>query len=521
MEDDDDGGTFCLGPRCFATPHEGYVKPRYYPIPLGRGHRVPGRDWRWKVAVKLRTARGGDGGDGGPPAKAHRCSRLSILRGVALPQCLQLGDDGRWRWPWVPVSLLAGLKLDFWLPHHEAKRRRHGEELVHERSLGGGLQLVPSARIKVMTPVFGSLALRPSLELLPLPALTVKREFAFGKAQLTVHARLQADRDGSGLRLPRWSLQLDWRPADSARVFAKPEASALAVQYTRGFRISRDCRAVVAGNMEVPAKITSLEACSLSLRDLLPRKLRLTSLKIEQVIGTRGKRDQIPSERTYLQASHLIGQTDKVTVVPGHWIDPGFEPGAPGEREFNLEVANTIEKQLRGHKWDVLRPDRDAPHLSWEAYLNWVAKQTLRGVPVVEIHGQGSAADFRGLVLGVIGEKDAPLNRELASHFGFFPMDWRELAVPRRGGVIVECFNSDEVLQMAPWHRTWAVGRLSSRITQCILRATREKRASRGIETLDIDDEDLMQDESIDPQVGLTMSNTVRQRHSLLPFSHH
>ena len=27
-------------------------------------------------------------------------------------------------------------------------------------------------------------------------------------------------------------------------------------------------------------------------------------------------------------------------------------------------------------------------------------------------------------------------------------MDWRELAVPRRGGTIIESFNSDEVLRM-------------------------------------------------------------------------
>ncbi|CAI7836900.1 unnamed protein product, partial [Closterium sp. NIES-54] len=107
-------------------------------------------------------------------------------------------------------------------------------------------------------------------------------------------------------------------------------------------------------------------------------------------------------------------------------------------------VADALERQLRSTGWDVLRPDRDAPNLQWEQYLNWVSKQTMRGVPVIEIHGQGSNADYRGFVLGVIGDKNTPLNKELARKFGHFAMDWRELAVPRRGGTIVESFNSDE-----------------------------------------------------------------------------
>ncbi len=37
------------------------------------------------------------------------------------------------------------------------------------------------------------------------------------------------------------------------------------------------------------------------------------------------------------------------------------------------------------------------------------------------------------------------LIQELAGTFGEFQMDWRELGVPRRGGVIVESFNADEV----------------------------------------------------------------------------
>lgn len=38
---------------------------------------------------------------------------------------------------------------------------------------------------------------------------------------------------------------------------------------------------------------------------------------------------------------------------------------------------NILEKQLRGNGWNVLRPDRECPDLSWEEYLNWVSKQVI------------------------------------------------------------------------------------------------------------------------------------------------
>lgn len=40
-----------------------------------------------------------------------------------------------------------------------------------------------------------------------------------------------------------------------------------------------------------------------------------------------------------------------------------------------LQVANVLEKELRKNGWEVLRPDRDAPQMQWEEYLNWVSKQ--------------------------------------------------------------------------------------------------------------------------------------------------
>lgn len=40
-----------------------------------------------------------------------------------------------------------------------------------------------------------------------------------------------------------------------------------------------------------------------------------------------------------------------------------------------MQVANVLEKELRKNGWEVLRPDRDAPQMQWEEYLNWVSKQ--------------------------------------------------------------------------------------------------------------------------------------------------
>lgn len=42
--------------------------------------------------------------------------------------------------------------------------------------------------------------------------------------------------------------------------------------------------------------------------------------------------------------------------------------------------------------------------------------------------------------------------QELAKDFGYFQMDWRDLAVPKRGGVVLESFNSDEVVDHALFH---------------------------------------------------------------------
>ena len=76
-------------------------------------------------------------------------------------------------------------------------------------------------------------------------------------------------------------------------------------------------------------------------------------------------------------------------MVGGHWIDPGPDTGAPGERALNLAIADAVTRKLSRKGWVVWRPDRNAKEGSWQDYLDWVGRQTVRGVPVVEIHGQG------------------------------------------------------------------------------------------------------------------------------------
>lgn len=66
------------------------------------------------------------------------------------------------------------------------------------------------------------------------------------------------------------------------------------------------------------------------------------------------------------------------------------ETGAEGEQEFNMELANHVEGRLTQRGWVVLRPELTARGLEWEDYLRWVARQSRRGVPVLELHGQGA-----------------------------------------------------------------------------------------------------------------------------------
>jgi hypothetical protein len=65
-------------------------------------------------------------------------------------------------------------------------------------------------------------------------------------------------------------------------------------------------------------------------------------------------------------------QRRHIAVVAGHWIDPAEQVGAPGEREFNMKVADNLTVRLRRHGWTVLRPEREHRSLhpdTWDGYL--------------------------------------------------------------------------------------------------------------------------------------------------------
>ncbi len=61
-------------------------------------------------------------------------------------------------------------------------------------------------------------------------------------------------------------------------------------------------------------------------------------------VVTQVPRDNPKPTSVYLRAAKKIGKNDIISIVPGHWIDSQSEPGAAGEREFNLEVSLTIHR---------------------------------------------------------------------------------------------------------------------------------------------------------------------------------
>ena len=172
-------------------------------------------------------------------------------------------------------------------------------------------------------------------------------------------------------------------------------------------------------------------------------------------------------------------------LVPGHWIDPGEETGAAGERRLNLAIADAAEATLtRAAGGQSLRPDRDAsPPLQWDEYCAWVRERTLEGVAVVEIHGQGEGAEMGGRVTGVIAQRaeddessDAsglyyaasPLGAALERRFGTFPMHWSELAVPRLGGAVVESFDATYLSRLGAGERARAVRGIADDIVEAV-----------------------------------------------------
>ena len=75
-----------------------------------------------------------------------------------------------------------------------------------------------------------------------------------------------------------------------------------------------------------------------------------------------------------------------------------------------------------------------------------------------------------------------------------------------------------QVLEMAPWHRAWAVNRLAGRIATCVERASASNRKARGIEMQPIKDDESPWDEDIMPEPS-TPAGVYTPRSAALPDS--
>ena len=170
-------------------------------------------------------------------------------------------------------------------------------------------------------------------------------------------------------------------------------------------------------------------------------------------------------------ANSLTTNDTTIALVPGHWIDPGEEVGAPGERAINLVIANKCERKLRKLGWNVVRPDLFDPPLSWERYCDWAREQSASGVSLLEIHGQGSDASMEGKVTGVISQSEigsSALGDALEQKFGRFPMDWRELVVSRVGGAVVESFETEKLEKMTFTEKDETMDFIADNIAQAV-----------------------------------------------------
>jgi hypothetical protein len=179
-------------------------------------------------------------------------------------------------------------------------------------------------------------------------------------------------------------------------------------------------------------------------------------------------------------ATRGINPRTTVALIPGHWIDPGEEVGAPGERALNLVITNRAHRLLGGKGWTVLRPDLAQPPLEWSQYLAWIREQSRAGVAVLEVHGQGAGAVVEGRVTGVIAQDGAALGSALANTFGRFPMDWRDLAVPRCGGAVVESFDATALEELSPSSRSSAVDSIARDIAEAVADISQRPKPNDG-----------------------------------------
>lgn len=357
---------------------------------------------------------------------------LSGERAVAnLPQDLGVDDVGRWRWPLPAMTVRAG-----------------GELVV-----GGRWALKPMLSTVLHKRIEG---MRARFDVLPMPNVSLGMPYYVDGSTLLLEATT-AGIDGNG-RGP--SLRLTLRKQRNLKLQACLGIKGLRLKVMKS-TATQDSVLNVGGSLVAGKKgrIPGVESHPL---------VRIESLAVD----AEGK-GLVPSWKIFQNSSSFNkhGIPKVVAVVPGHYIDPGYDTGAPGEREQGKRIADKAAWMLKNCGWQVLRPDRDLHHYSWLEYNHWVNHRTQEGIPVIEIHGQGQCNGIRGQLTGVIGQENTLLNKELASSFGFFPMNWRHLRVARNGGTVLEAFNTDKLKHMSFHRRVQAAHNLAALIASSIVRS--------------------------------------------------
>ena len=287
--------------------------------------------------------------------------------------------------------------------------------------------------------------------------------------------------------------------ADAARQRAENEirelenaAAALEADAEREARRARDAemreaaRALKEAETESKRMAAELEssapkqpATSSTTTVVQPPSERVTELPSRLARAALTKTDDLPSDDDDLpQGGSGLDPARTVAIVPGHWIDPGFdgEEGPPGERALNLVIANRAHALLGDDGWTVLRPDLASPPLAREQYVAWVKTQSSAGVAVLEVHGR-SGTDEDELSsggehtrTGVISQDDSVLGAELAKSFGTAQDGtWRELAVPRCGGAVLESFDSSTLEAMDAAERSETVDGIARDIAAAVI----------------------------------------------------
>lgn len=388
---------------------------------------------------------------GGPEARGWLASfawpmhwRTGVLfsgeKAIAnLPQDAGMDDVGRWRWPLPAMTVRAG-----------------GELVV-----GGRWALKPLLSTVLHKRIEG---MRARIDVLPRPHVTLGIPYYVDGSTLLVEATTAGvDQKGHGP-----SLRLTLRKQGNLKLQAHLGAQGLRINIMRSTE-TQDSILSVGGSLVAGRRIGA------------PCVNYHPPVRIESLVVDAEGKGLVQSWKVFQNSSSVNrrGVPKVVALVPGHYIDPGYDTGAPGEREQGRRVADKASWMLKQCGWQVLRPDQDLHHYSWLEYNRWVNHRTLEGIPIVEIHGQGRSSRIQGQLTGVIGQRDAPLNNELASSFGFFPMNWRHLRVARNGGTVLEAFNTDKLKHMTFRQRVQAAHNLAALVASSIVRSEEATTASK------------------------------------------